>query len=85
MTPRKGLYFKKTTNRDIEMFSDANWAGSVTDRRSSSGYCTYMWGNLVTWQSKKQSVVARSNAKVEFQSMAHGMCEGIWLRRVFMS
>ena len=82
MTPGKGLYFKRTTKRDIEIFTDADWAGSIIDRRSTSGYCTYVWGNLVTWRSKKQSVVARSSAEAEFRAMAHGMCEGIWLKRV---
>lgn len=49
MTPGKGLYFNRTANRDIELYTDADYAGSVTDRRSTSGYCTYVWGNLVTW------------------------------------
>ncbi|XP_050896947.1 uncharacterized protein LOC127103756 [Lathyrus oleraceus] len=44
--------------------------GSATDRRSTSGYCTYVWGNLVTWRSKKQGVVARSNAEAEFRAMS---------------
>ena len=82
LTPGKGLFFEKNPRRDIEVFSDADWAGSVQDRRSTSGYCTYVWGNLVTWRSKKQSVVSRSSAEAEFRAMAHGICEGIWLRRV---
>ncbi|RVW61484.1 Retrovirus-related Pol polyprotein from transposon RE2 [Vitis vinifera] len=57
-------------------------AGSVTDRRSTSGYCSFVWGNLVTWRSKKQSVVARSSAEAEFRAMAQGICEGIWLNRL---
>ena len=80
MTPGKGLYFKKNTSRDVKIFSDADWAGSVTDRRSTSGYCSYVWGNLVTRRSKKQSVVSRSSAEAEFRAMAHGICEGIWLK-----
>lgn len=48
MTPGQGLFFQKTTNREIEIFTDADWAGSVTDRRSTSGYCTFVWGNLIT-------------------------------------
>ncbi|RVX02121.1 Retrovirus-related Pol polyprotein from transposon RE1 [Vitis vinifera] len=56
--------------------------GLVQDQRSTSGYCTYVWGNLVTWRSKKQLVVSRSSAKAEFRAMAHDICEGIWLRRV---
>ncbi|RVW46337.1 Retrovirus-related Pol polyprotein from transposon TNT 1-94 [Vitis vinifera] len=62
--------FQRTTKKEIEIFSDADWAGSVTDRRSTSGYCSFVWGNLVTWRSKKQSVVARSSAEAEFRAMA---------------
>ena len=54
----------------------------MTDRRSTSGYCSFVWGNLVTWRSKKQSVVARSSAEAEFRAMAQGICEGIWLNRL---
>ena len=72
-SPGNELYFRKMSNRDIEIFFDADWAGLVTDRRSTTGYCTYVCGNLVTWQSKKQSVVARSSAKAEFKAMSHGI------------
>jgi hypothetical protein len=44
--------------------------------------CTYVWGNLVTWRSKKQSVVARRSAEVEIRAMAQGICEGLWIHRV---
>ena len=76
------LHFKKTLSREVEEFTDANWARSLTDRRSTSGYCSYVWGNWVTWRSKKQSIVARSSAEAEFRAMAHGICEGIWLQRI---
>ena len=82
MTPGKGLYFRKNTRKDIEVFIDADWDRSITDRRSTSGYCTYVWGNLVTWRSKKQPVVSRSSAEAEFRAMALGICEGIWLERL---
>ncbi|KAA0050771.1 Cysteine-rich RLK (receptor-like protein kinase) 8 [Cucumis melo var. makuwa] len=36
----------------------------VIDKKSTSRYCTFAWGNLVTWRSKKQSVVAKSSAEV---------------------
>ncbi|RVW82434.1 Retrovirus-related Pol polyprotein from transposon RE1 [Vitis vinifera] len=39
-------------------------------------------GNLVTWRSKKQSVVARSSAEAEYRALAQGICEGIWIKRV---
>lgn len=40
----------------------------------------YLWGNLVTWRSKKQPVVARSSAEAEFRALAHGICEIMWLK-----
>ena len=52
----------------------------MDDRRSTSGFFTFVGGNLVTWKSKKHNVVARSNAKAEFRGMALGLCEALWLR-----
>jgi hypothetical protein len=39
-------------------------------------------GNLVTWHSKKQSVVAKSSVEAEFKTMAHGICEMLWLKAI---
>ncbi|CAL2238913.1 unnamed protein product [Prunus armeniaca] len=82
VTPRKGLMFCKYGHTDVEGYTDADWAGSVTDRRSTSGYFTFVSGNLVTWRSKKQKVVSRSSAKGEYRGMAQGVCELLWLRRL---
>ncbi|KAK0594035.1 hypothetical protein LWI29_029766 [Acer saccharum] len=82
MNPGKGIFFRKGTSKDVEIYSDADWAGSITDRRSTTGYCTYVWGNLVTWRSKKQSVVARSSAEAEYRALAQSICEGLWLKRL---
>ncbi|KAG8502943.1 hypothetical protein CXB51_000740 [Gossypium anomalum] len=65
-TPGKGLHFKKDVNRSIEVYTDADCVGAVNGRRSTSDYCNYVWGNLVTWRSKKQFVVARSSAEAEY-------------------
>ena len=81
-SPGKGLLFKKNERRMIEAYTDADWAGSVTDRKSTTGYCTYVWGNLVTWRSKKQNVVARSSAEAEYRAMSNGVCEILWLHRI---
>ncbi|KAF5458648.1 hypothetical protein F2P56_022662 [Juglans regia] len=81
-SPGKGLFFKKCESKEIEVFTDADWAGSAQDRRSTTGYCTFVWGNLVTWRSKKQNVVARSSAEAEFRAVAQGMCEGLWLQKL---
>ena len=81
-TPGKGLLFEDRGHLEVEVYTDADWAGSVTDRRSTSGYCTFVGGNLVTWRSKKQNVVARSSAEAEFRAVAQGICEVLWLKRL---
>jgi hypothetical protein len=58
----KGLLFSQHDHLKIEAYTDADWAGSIMDRQSTSGYCTFVGGNLATWRSKKQSMVARSSA-----------------------
>ncbi|RVW97724.1 Retrovirus-related Pol polyprotein from transposon RE2 [Vitis vinifera] len=79
--PGKGILFAKNVNhQSIEVYTDADWASAVDDRRSTSGYFTFVGGNLVTWKSKKQNVVARSSAEAEFRGMALGLCEALWLR-----
>ena len=76
----KGILFSKNEDySNIEVYTDADWAGSVSDRRSTSGYFTFVGGNLVTWRSKKQHVVARSSAEAEYRGMALGVCEGLWI------
>ncbi|KAF5458487.1 hypothetical protein F2P56_022511 [Juglans regia] len=46
---------------------DADWAGNISDRKSTSGYFMFVGGNLVTWRSKKQKVVVLLSAKAEFR------------------
>lgn len=84
MNPGKGLLFKKNSTKEINIYTDADWAGGATHGRSTSGYCSYVWGNLVTWRSKKQSVVSRSTTESELRALALGICEGIWLKRLLV-
>lgn len=55
----------------VEGFTDANWASSPLDRLSTIGYYAFLGGNLVTWNGKKQTVVARSNVETEYRVVAH--------------
>ena len=81
----KGILFTKNVNhQSIEVYTDVDWAGAMDDRRSTSGYFTFVGGVLVTWKSKKQNVVARSSAETEFKSMALGLCEALWLSSSYM-
>lgn len=82
--PGKGLWFRSNGHLNIEAYCDADWASCADDRRSTSGYCVFVGGNLVSWRSKKQSVVARSTAEAEYRAMALALCEMIWLRALLV-
>ncbi|KAM1191320.1 hypothetical protein ACFX2I_011821 [Malus domestica] len=62
----RGLLVKKNDNTAIMGYIGANWAVNSLDRKLTTGFCTFVGGNLVTWRSKKQSVVARSSAEAEY-------------------
>ena len=68
-------YSLNETSLDVEAFTDADWVSCVDDKRSTLGYCTFLGGNLITWRSKKQAVVARSITEAEFRALALGICE----------
>ncbi|PKA57434.1 Retrovirus-related Pol polyprotein from transposon TNT 1-94 [Apostasia shenzhenica] len=78
--PGQGILFSPNDHLKVECYTDADWGGSLDDRKSTSGYCTFVGGNLVTWRSKRQSVVARSSAEAEYRAMAQGICELLWLK-----
>ncbi|XP_062104527.1 secreted RxLR effector protein 161-like [Humulus lupulus] len=75
--PHLGLHFKDT---DIQGFADANWASSIDDRRSTSGFCLFLGGNLISWCSKKQTVAAQLSTESEYRSLALATSEIIWLQ-----
>ncbi|RVW33080.1 Retrovirus-related Pol polyprotein from transposon RE1 [Vitis vinifera] len=82
-TPGQGVLYENRGHTQVVGYTDADWAGSPTDRRSTSGYCVFIGGNLISWKSKKQDVVARSSAEAEYRAMALATCELIWLRYLF--
>lgn len=52
------------------------------DRKSTTGYCPFLGENLVTWKSKRQNIVTKSSVESEFQAIAQGLCELLWLKSI---
>ena len=80
--PGRGLLYKTNGHLRVEAYTDANWAGSPSDRKSTTRYCTILGGNLITWRSKKKTVVAKSSAEAEYRAMAHTSCELMWIKHL---
>jgi hypothetical protein len=74
------LLISSTSSLTLHAYADADWAGDITDRKSTSGLCVFLGDSLISWRSKKQSVVARSTAEAEYRAMAHATSEIVWLR-----
>nr|GEW88288.1 putative reverse transcriptase, RNA-dependent DNA polymerase [Tanacetum cinerariifolium] len=66
-TAGHGVLFRSNGHLNIQMYTDADWAGDKGNRRSTSGYFSLVGGNLVTYRSKKQKVVSLSSAEAEFR------------------
>ncbi|RVW50236.1 Retrovirus-related Pol polyprotein from transposon RE1 [Vitis vinifera] len=64
-TPGQGMLYEDRGHTQIVGNTDADWAGSPSDRRSTSGYCVFIGGNLISWKSKKQDVVELRSGKDE--------------------
>ena len=81
-TPDYGLWYSKDLNACLAGYLDADWAGSVDDRKSTSGGCFYLGNNLVSWMSKKQNSVSLSTAEAEY--IAAGSCctQLLWMKKL---
>src|SRR5579871_5230273 len=82
-TVNYGLVFEKR-NRDIclEVYCDADYAGYLDDRKSTSGYILILGETVVNWKSVKQECTALSTLEVEYISTATATKEVIWMRRL---
>jgi hypothetical protein len=75
-----GIWYSRETNLVVVGYSDADWAGNVDDRKSTSGGCFYVGNNLVTWMSKKQASISLSTVEAEY--IAAGSCctQLLWMK-----
>ncbi|PKU79054.1 Retrovirus-related Pol polyprotein from transposon TNT 1-94 [Dendrobium catenatum] len=67
---------------NLRTFANADWASDTTDRKSISGFCTFMGPNLISWSVKKQITVAKSSTKAEYLTLSAATSDVLWLRRL---
>ncbi|GJU74949.1 hypothetical protein Tco_1266354 [Tanacetum coccineum] len=64
--PKLGLWYPKDSPFDLMAFTDSDYAGASLDRKSTTGGCQFVGCRLISWQCKKQTVVANSTTEAEY-------------------
>jgi len=67
-------------NVSISGYCDADWGSEKSDRKSLTGYCTFINKNLISWATRKQQTVALSSAEAEYMGISELVKELMWLR-----
>lgn len=83
-TKQMGLQLLKKQSMKLMAYTDADWAGCPSTRRSTSGFCLYLGDNLISWSAKRQPTVSRSSAEAEYKGVANVVAEYCWLRNLLL-
>ena len=81
-TKNSKLKLSSDNETGIITYSDSDFAGDRTDRKSKSGYVVMMNGGPVAWSSRKQNVVAQSSAEAEYVALTEAVKEAVWISEV---
>ncbi|GJR19515.1 ribonuclease H-like domain-containing protein, partial [Tanacetum coccineum] len=79
-----GLQLFASSTSQLTAYSDADWAGCPSTRRSTSGYCVFLGDNLLSWSSKRQHTISRSSAEAEYRGVANVVAETAWIRNLLL-
>nr|GEV35643.1 ribonuclease H-like domain-containing protein [Tanacetum cinerariifolium] len=74
-----GLQIYASATTSLVGYTDADWAGCPSTRRSTFRYCVFLGDNLLSWSSKRQHTISRSNAKAEYRGVANVVAKTAWL------
>ncbi|GJX21410.1 hypothetical protein Tco_0224087 [Tanacetum coccineum] len=78
--PNLGLWYPRESPFDLEAFSDSDYGGSNLDRKSITGGCQFLGQRLISWQCKKQTIVATSTTEAEYVAAANCCGQVLWVQ-----
>ncbi|GJT66889.1 retrovirus-related pol polyprotein from transposon TNT 1-94 [Tanacetum coccineum] len=79
-TINMGLWYPKDSGFELTAFSDADHAGCLDTRKSTSGGIQFFGDKLVSWMSKKQNCTAMSSAEAEYVALSASCAQVMWMR-----
>nr|GEY37676.1 hypothetical protein [Tanacetum cinerariifolium] len=78
--PKLGLWYPKDSPFDFVAYSDSDYNGATQDRKSTTGGCQFLGRRLISWQCKKQTIVATSTTEAEYVAAASGCRQVLWIQ-----
>ncbi|GKB69554.1 putative ribonuclease H-like domain-containing protein [Tanacetum coccineum] len=78
--PKLGLWYPRDSPFDLEAFSNSDYAGASLDRKSTIGCCQFLGKRLISWQCKKQTIVANSTTKAKYVVAANCYGQVLWIQ-----
>ncbi|GKF19615.1 hypothetical protein Tco_0068253, partial [Tanacetum coccineum] len=77
--PHLGLWYPRESPFDLEALSDSDYGRSNLDRKSTTGGCQFLGQRLISWQCKKQTIVATSTTEAEYVAAANCYGQVLWV------
>ncbi|GJZ33408.1 hypothetical protein Tco_0578844 [Tanacetum coccineum] len=78
--PTLGLWYSRDSPFELVAYTDSDYAGATQDRKSTTGGCQFLGNRLISWQCKKQTVVATSTTKAEYVAAASCYRQVLWIQ-----
>ncbi|GJV82471.1 putative ribonuclease H-like domain-containing protein [Tanacetum coccineum] len=78
--PKLGLWYLKDSPFDLVSYTDSDYAGASLDKKSTTGGCQFLGCRLISWQCKKQTVVANSTTKAEYIAASNCCGQVLWIQ-----